>query len=184
MATFARVYVARLRRRPADAVAALAASRQTVSEDEMVYRPHSLLRGMAYDAAGDPATARAHYDTARAMMEDSVTAHPNDPRLYIALGMSLAGLGRRADAIHAAERAMELAPISADIARATCFMGGAAEIFAFLGENDAAIRLLDQLLRLPAGREASVPLLRVDPAYDRLQGDPRFQQMLQRYATN
>ena len=42
---------------------------------------------------------------------------------------------------------MALAPISADIARATCFMGGAAEIFAFLGENDAAIRLLDRLLQ-------------------------------------
>ena len=79
---------------------------------------------------------------------------------------------------------MELAPISADIARATCFMGGAAEIFAYLGENDAAIRLLDQLLRMPAGREASVPLLRVDPAYDRLRDDPRFQQMLRRYAPN
>ena len=79
---------------------------------------------------------------------------------------------------------MELAPMSADIARATGFMGGAAEIFAFLGENDAAIRLLDRLLQLPAGREASVPLLRMDPAYERLQDDPRFQQMLQRHARN
>ena len=184
MATFARVYVARLRRRPADALAALAASRETVSQDQMVYRPFSLLRGMAYGATGDSITARAHYDTARAMMEDSVAAHPTDSRLYIALGMSLAGLGRRADAIRAAERAMELAPISGDIARATCFMGGAAEIFASLGENDAAIRLLDRLLELPAGREASVPLLRVDPAYDRLQNDRRFQEMLQRHATN
>jgi hypothetical protein len=40
------------------------------------------------------------------------------------------------------------------------------------------------LLDLPAGREASVPLLQVDPAYDRLRDDPRFQQMLQRHATN
>jgi hypothetical protein len=37
-------------------------------------------------------------------------------------------------------------------------MGCAAEIFADLGENDAALRLLEQLLQLPAGREASVPL--------------------------
>ncbi len=184
MATFARVYVARLRRRPEDAVAALVASRQTVSEDELVYRPHSLLRGMAYDATGDSTTARAHYDTARAMMEDSVAVHPNDPRLYIALGMSLAGLGRREDAIRAAQRAMVLAPISVDVARATCFMGGAAEIYAFLGENDSAIALLDRLLQLPAGREASVPLLRVDPAYDRLRNDSRFERMLQRYVTN
>jgi len=62
-------------------------------------------------------------------------------------------------------------------------MGGAAEIFASLGENDAALRLLDQLLQLPAGREASVPLLRVDPAYDRLRDDLRFQRMLDRHSS-
>jgi len=79
---------------------------------------------------------------------------------------------------------MALAPISEDVVRATCFMGGAAEIFAYLGENDAALGLLDQLLQMPAGREASVPLLRVDPAYDRLRDDPRFEQMLRRYSAN
>jgi tetratricopeptide (TPR) repeat protein len=183
MATFARVYVARMRRRPADAVAALAASRQTVSEDEMVYRPHSLLRGLVYADLGDSTQARAHFDTTRAMMQDSVAVHPNDFRLHIALGMAFAGLGRRDDAIRTAQRAMALAPISSDIARATCAMGAAAEIFAYLGENEAAIRLLDQLLQMPAGREASVPLLRVDPAYVRLRGDARFEQMLRRHDT-
>jgi len=183
MVTYSRVYVARLRRRPADAIAALAASRYAVSEDEFIYAPHSLLRGMAYRELGDSARARAQFDTARVMMEDSVAAHPDDPRLHIALGMALAGLGRREDAIGAAQRAMALAPTSADIIRATCFMGGAAEIFAALGENAAAIQLLDQLLQMPAGREASVPLLRVDPAYDRLRGDPRFEHMLERYST-
>ena len=184
MVTFSRVSLARFRRRPEDALEALAASRHTVSEDDMLFRPHSLLRGVAYADLGDATRAAAEFDTARVMMEDSVAAHPNDPRLHIALGMALAGAGRRSDAIRAAERAMELAPISVDIVRATCFMGGAAEIYAWVGENDSALRLLDQLLRLPAGREASVPLLRIDPAYDRLRDDPRFEQMLQRYATN
>ena len=127
--------------------------------------------------------ARAQFDSARAMLEDSVAAHPTDARLHVALGMAFAGLGRRDDAIRAARQAMALAPLAADVVRATCFMGGAAEIFASIGENGAAIELLDRLLRLPAGREASVPLLRVDPAYDRLRGDPRFARMLQRYAT-
>ncbi len=184
MATHARVYLARLERRPADAVAALAASRHSISEDDMLYRPHSLLRAMAYAEAGDPARARANFDSARAILQDSVAAHPDDSRLHIALGLALAGLGQRDGAIRAAERAMDLAPLSTDIVRATCFMGGAAEIFASLGENDAAIRLLDRLLQLPAGREASVPLLRVDPAYDRLRDDPSFQRMLERYSTN
>jgi tetratricopeptide (TPR) repeat protein len=183
MVTFSRVYLARLRRRPADALAALAASRYAISEDDMLYAPHSLLRGMAYSTLGDSTRARTQYDAARAMMEDSVAAHPDDPRLHIALGMALAGLGLREDAMRAAQRAMTLAPMSADIVRATCFMGGAAEIFAALGENTAAIALLSQLLGMPAGREASVPLLRVDPAYDRLRGDPRFERMLERYDT-
>jgi tetratricopeptide (TPR) repeat protein len=184
MVTFSRVYVARLRRRPADALAALAASRHVVSEDDMLYAPHSILRGRAYHDLGDSARARAQYDSARAMLEDSVAVHPNDSRLHIALGMAFAGLGRREDAIRSAQRAMALAPITEDVVRATCFMGGAAEIFAFLGEKDAALGLLDQLLGMPAGREASVALLRVDPAYDRLRDDPRFERMLQRHTTS
>ena len=182
MVTFSRVSLARFQRRPTDALAVLAASRHTVSEDDMLYRPQSLLRGMVYADLRDSIRAVAQFDSARAMLEDSLAVHPTDPRLHIALGMALAGLGRKPDAIRAAEQAMELAPISSDVVRATCFMGGAAEIFVSLGENDSALRLLNELLRLPAGREASVPLLRMDPAYDRLRDDPRFEQMLRRYA--
>jgi tetratricopeptide (TPR) repeat protein len=184
MATYSKVYVARLRRRPSDMLAALNASRHKVADDENLYSPYSLLRGLAYTDIGDSLRARAEFDSARVMMEDSVAVHPSDSRLHIALGMALAGLGRREDAIRSAQRAMALAPISADIVRATCFMGSAAEIFAFLGENDAALRILDQLLGMPAGREASVPLLRADPAYDRIRSDSRFEQMLQRHAAN
>ncbi|MEO7219842.1 MAG: serine/threonine-protein kinase [Gemmatimonadaceae bacterium] len=182
--TFARVYLAQFERRPAEVVTVLAASRHSVSEDFMIYRPHSLLRAAAYAAAGDPARARSNFDSARIFLQDSVVAHPDDFRLHVALGMALAGLGQKDGAIRAAQRAMDLKPLSADVVRATCSMGGAAEIFAALGENDAAIRLLDRLLRLPAGREASVPLLRRDPAYDRLRDDPRFQRMLERYSTD
>jgi tetratricopeptide (TPR) repeat protein len=176
------VYVARLRRRPADALAALAASKHSVSEDDMLYAPHSLLRGLAYASLGDSSAARAQFDATRVMMEDSVAAHPNDSRLYIALGMALAGLDRREDAVRAARRAMALAPISSDVVLATCAMGGAAEVFAYAHENDAALQLLDQLLGMPAGREASVPLLRADPAFDHIRDDPRFEQMLKRHS--
>jgi hypothetical protein len=37
---------------------------------------------------------------------------------------------------------------------------------------------------MPAGREISVPLLRKDPAYDPLRGDPRFERLLTRFSTN
>jgi hypothetical protein len=41
--------------------------------------------------------------------------------------------------------------------------------------------MLDRLLAMPAGREASVPLLRVDPAYARLRKDARFEELLSRH---
>jgi len=44
-----------------------------------------------------------------------------------------------------------------------------------------ARRLLDTLLSMPAGREASVALLRADPTWDPIRGDARFEAMLERH---
>jgi len=60
-------------------------------------------------------------------------------------------------------------------------MGGAAEVFAQAGERDGALALLARLLSIPAGREASVALLRVDPAWDPIRGDARFGRLLERF---
>jgi tetratricopeptide (TPR) repeat protein len=102
--------------------------------------------------------------------------------MHIAVGLALAGLDRRREAMNAATRALSLAPTTTDVVRGTAFMGGAAMIYARVGENDAALGLLERLLRMPAGREASVPLLRADPAWDPIRADPRFRELLIRYA--
>ena len=182
MVTFARVGLARLQRRPQDALTALAKSKHDVSEDDMLLRPRTLLRAWAYEDMGSLALARTNYDSARIMVDEMLAQHPGDPRLHIAQAFALAGLGQKDAAMRAAEQAMALRPLSANIVAATCNMGSAAEVFAYLGENERAIALLDQLLRLPAGREASVPLLRVDPAYRKLRADPRFQALLARHS--
>jgi tetratricopeptide (TPR) repeat protein len=182
MATFARVGLARLQRRPQNALTALANSKHDVSEDDMLLRPRTLLRAWAYEDMDSLALARANYDSARVMVDEMLARHPGDPRLHIAQAFALAGLGQKDAAMRAAEQAMALRPLSANIVAATCNMGSAAEVFAYLGENERAIALLDQLLRLPAGREASVPLLRVEPAYARLRADPRFQALLARHS--
>ena len=63
-------------------------------------------------------------------------------------------------------------------------MRGAAEIFAQLPEyHSEAVRLLDQLMRLPAGREASVPLLKVEPEWKPLKGNHAFEQLLEKYSS-
>lgn len=186
-ATWARFNVARIQRRPTDALAVLAASRHDVSYDGLFYRSRTLMRAQSYAALGDDRRARTNYDTARAQLEDSVAAQPNDARMRIALGLAYAGLGRRREALRQARRAMALIPLTNDGASgnavgATAAMGGAAEVFAQAGDRDGALALLERLLGIPAGREVSVALLRVDPAWDPLRADARFERLLRRFA--
>ncbi len=83
-----------------------------------------------------------------------------------------------------ARSAIELVPVSEHATSATAFMGGAVEIYAQLGETNAALELIELLLAMPAGREASVPLLRLEPTFDPLRGDPRFEALLARFSRN
>jgi hypothetical protein len=83
-----------------------------------------------------------------------------------------------------ARLATELVPLSEGIDASTAYIGGAIEIYAQLGEADAALELIELLLTMPAGREISVPLLRLDPNFDRLRSDPRFEALLGRFSRN
>jgi len=104
--------------------------------------------------------------------------------IRVALGLAYAGLHRRADAMREARAATELVPVSENFPRATAAMGGAVEIFAQVGETDAALELIELLFTMPAGREVSVPLLRLDPTFDPLRSDPRFEALLARFSRN
>ena len=52
------------------------------------------------------------------------------------------------------------------------------EIEAKLGETDAALEHVGQLLAAPAAYEVSAASLRIDPAWDPLRRDPRFQKLI------
>ena len=56
---------------------------------------------------------------------------------------------------------------------------GVAEVYSTLGENDRAIEILDELLSRPSA--ITVQGLKVNPIWDPLRSDPRFQALLQKY---
>jgi hypothetical protein len=57
-----------------------------------------------------------------------------------------------------------------------------AQIYAWTGESDDAFRLLDHLLVVPNG--LTVPMLKLQLDWDPLRNDPRFQALIEKYASN
>jgi len=87
-----------------------------------------------------------------------------------------AGLGRKADALREGARAVEILPVSRDAVDGPDLQEDYAYVEMLVGETEAAVRRLAYLLSIPS--DVSVLLLRVDPLWDPLRGDPRFQRLV------
>jgi hypothetical protein len=128
--------------------------------------------------------ARAYFDTARAHLERLTAIKPDGYRALLALGLAYAGVGRHAEAKRMADSAATFMPLSRSIPVGTTVMRERAQIFAQIPEyHGLAFAILDSLLSMPAGREASVPLLRIEPTWAPLHADPRWQQLLVKYSS-
>jgi serine/threonine-protein kinase len=99
---------------------------------------------------------------------------PNRMKVYI--GLAYAGLGRKEDAIRAAEAALEAMPVSFDALEGVLTGLTAAVVFVKAGANERALDQLEMLLAVPS--EISPALLRIDPVWDPLRDHPRFQKLV------
>jgi serine/threonine-protein kinase len=88
-------------------------------------------------------------------------------------------LDQKQEAIAEGRRAVELLPESEDAFDGPQITAVLAQIYAWTGELDEAFRLLDHLLIVPNG--LTVPILKLDPAWDPLRKDPRFQALIDKY---
>ena len=111
-------------------------------------RPKSLLTAELHDLMGHPEPAREAYERARALLEQEIRERPDDYRLYSALGLALAGLGRGPEAIRAGSKAVEIYPIFRDAVFGPRAVEVLALIYSRVGENELA---LDQIRLDSAG---------------------------------
>jgi tetratricopeptide (TPR) repeat protein len=129
----------------------------------------------AYALQGDVRQARAHADSARAAFEEQIRSAPADGQLHVLLGVALAYLGRKADAVREGQRGVELSPISRNAFQAPYIQHQLARIYILVGEPDKALDQIEELLKIPY--YLSPGWLRIDPAFDPLRKLPRFQKL-------
>jgi eukaryotic-like serine/threonine-protein kinase len=168
-------FIMLLEHHPAEALPLLdSAESDSIITPRGVY-PKALLYAGAHEALGDAAQARQEYESARSALEAQLEKNPGRGPERMLLARAYAGLGRKEDALREARRAVEALPISKD-----AFFGSDLEIYRAavegrVGEADAAIEHIRQLLSVPC--LLSPALLRIDPRWAPLWGDPRFKQL-------
>jgi TolB-like protein/Flp pilus assembly protein TadD/class 3 adenylate cyclase len=138
--------------------------------------PKSFLVGQAHQFAQNPSEARKAFEEAKWIVQHASTEQPDDAAPHVLLGEIYANLGQKDEALREGKRAVELLPESRDAVEGPLMTLGLARIYTILGDADAAIPLLEHSLSSPAG--VHVPILKLDPVWDPLRGDARFEKLV------
>ena len=128
-----------------------------------------------YYLHGDLAKVRIYADSGRAGYAETLRATPDDPQRHVFLGLMLAYLGRKTDAVREGERAVSLMPASRDGYMGPYIQHQLARIYTIVGEPDKAVDQLEQLLKMPY--YLSPGWLRIDPNFAPLRNNPRFKRL-------
>ena len=178
------VYQAILERQPAPMIARL--KEILAKPDPALGYLNGELRfwlGWAQEVAGDHAAAQETWRQARSELESFFKEQPDNVLLIDNLALINMGLGDKTAAFAFVEKGMTLVPIDKDALYGTQSIEILSRVAARMGEPDRAIAALEKLLSIP-GQGAlaqymslTPALLRLDPMFDLLRNDPRFQKL-------
>jgi serine/threonine protein kinase len=144
--------------------------------DYSFYYPKAWFEAMIARAKGDSGRATAAFSSARAILERRLVIKPKHARTIAVLAQIDAGLGRKELAIHEAQHAVDLMPVSKDIYDGALVLEGLAQVYTWTNEPDRAIELLEKLVTMPG--YINYARLKLHPMWNPLRGDPRFEEIV------
>jgi TolB-like protein/class 3 adenylate cyclase/Tfp pilus assembly protein PilF len=167
------LYLAACERDGANAARAIQNMTPEGCRTEGVVFPHSWCEARAAALQGKADLARNKFHDAKAQIEKQLREQPDLAVAHCVLGFTEAMLGNSENAVREGQRAVELLPPTKDAINGVLLLQYLAVIYAWTGHKDLAIQTLEQTLTIPS--EVSYGNLRLNPHWDPLRGDPRFE---------
>ena len=137
------------------------------------------LRALHFELRSRQAGGAVQINSALTQLDSALRDLPNDHRVHAARGLALAGLGQREEAKREADWLKASVAYRDVHLRSYLLIEARALIFAQAGALEAALREIEELL--PGPSSTSVHNLRLDPRWDPIRNDPRFQALLKKY---
>ncbi|PYK86268.1 MAG: hypothetical protein DME40_16525 [Verrucomicrobia bacterium] len=138
--------------------------------------------GLAQQRAGNMADAKATFQEAMREVTQELGTVPADSgpaaELHSYLGVVYAALGDAASAVKEGKKGMAMQPSSEDLFEGPAREEQMAQIYALLGNADEAIPIIKRLVHIASFNSISVGLMHIDPVWDPIRSDPRFQELV------
>jgi TolB-like protein/Tfp pilus assembly protein PilF len=138
--------------------------------------PDAWCEGLVAHFRGDEVAARKAFLKAREEIKDVLRNQPDYPAGLCVLALTDAALGNKADALREGRRAVELCPLTKDSTEGALLIQYLALIYTWTGEKDLALQQLEVSAKIPNG--LSYGELKMDPYWDSLRGDRRFEKIV------